>query len=384
MRAAPLLLLILSERVFAGFVPLSSSNGWHIHHTPASDFRHYSPPSRTTTSTTSSSPSSSSSTCLHAIGALAKKAKQVSLKEYVNGGISDDVMTIYKDMKAKMDSVDLLSASLGGPLQQSLTKRKGTITVIAEYKRKNSETDNGFINAQMYDPELLSPTFREFGASAIAVMADERMGGCTYADIATFVEEQRRAKNDVPGPVPVINNDLIIDELQVARSKAMRCAAVVIHLPMVGADDTRMLLRACRAADMEAIVAVSSHEQAQQAIDLGAQMISVIYVDGVEDKVKVVADLKIPNGRPVCTIANILARDNKQLQEVEEAWALRDKGYNAVWVGEALYKSGADFTEHPGAIIKAMKSKSSVKWASPKASSGRGEGAREYLGDILM
>jgi indole-3-glycerol phosphate synthase len=391
-KAAPFLLLLLSERVFAGFVPWStSSTGWHNNNHSTSHWRHYFA-SRTTTTTSSSScasSSSSSSTCLHAIGALAKKAKQVALKEYVNGGISDDVMTIYKDMKAKMDSVDLASSSPspGGPLQQSLTKRKGTITVIAEYKRKNSEMSSengGFINSQIYDPELLSPTFREFGASAIAVMADERMGGCTYDDIATFVEEQRRAKNKVPGPVPVINNDLIIDELQVARSKALRCAACVIHLPLVGANDTSMLLRACQAADIEAIVAVSSHEQAQQAIDLGAQMISVIYVDGVEDKVKVVADLNIHNDRPVCTIANILARDNKQLQEVEEAWALRDKGYNAVWVGEALYKSGADFTEHPGAIIKAMKSKSSVKWASPKASSGRGEGAREYLGDILM
>lgn len=379
MKAVPLLVLFLSERVFAGFVPSSSSTGWQNHY--ASDAIPYSP--RTTSTSTSSS--SSSSTCLFAIGALAKKAKQAALKEYVSGGISDDVMTIYKDMKSKMDSVDLSSssASSGGPLQQALTKRKGTITVIAEYKRKNSETENGFIN-QMFDPEVLSPTFREFGASAIAVMADERMGGCTYDDLAAFVEEQRRAKNEVPGPVPVINNDLVVDELQVARSKAMNCAACVIHLPMLGADDTSMLLRATKAAGIEAIVAVSSHEQAQQAIDLGAQMISVIYVDGVEDKVNVVKDLKIHEGRPVCTIANILAKNNKQLQEVEEAWALRDKGYNAVWVGEALYKSGADFTEHPGAIIKAMKSKSSVKWASPKASSGRGEGAREYLGDILM
>jgi indole-3-glycerol phosphate synthase len=31
-----------------------------------------------------------------------------------------------------------------------------------------------------------------------------------------------------------------------------------------------------------------------------------------------------------------------------------------------------------------MKAKSSVKYASPKARSGKGEGAREYLGDILM
>ena len=79
-----------------------------------------------------------------------------------------------------------------------------------------------------------------------------------------------------------------------------------------------------------------------------------------------------------------LARNDKQLQEIEEAWAVRDKGFNCVWVGEALYKEGSDATEHPGAIIKSMRSKSSLRFASPKASSGKGEGAREYLGDIMM
>jgi indole-3-glycerol phosphate synthase len=104
----------------------------------------------------------------------------------------------------------------------------------------------------------------------------------------------------------------------------------------------------------------------------------------VDDKVAVIDGLTIPDGQQVCTIANILTRNDKALQEIEEAWAVRDKGFNCVWVGEALYKSSSDLEEDPSAIIMSMKSKSSLKWASPKARSGRGEGAREYLGDILM
>ena len=306
-----------------------------------------------------------SSTSLYAIGALAKKAKQTDLKKYVEGGIDDSVMSVYKQMKAAMNDVDLSSQS-PGPLQEALTKRKGTITVIAEFKRRNSEAENGYIKTEIFAPELLSPVFREYGASACAVMADERMGGCTYNDLAVMIEEQRRAKNEVPGPIPVINNDLVIDELQVARSAAMGCVACVINLAINGPDDTATLLKASKAANVEAIVAVSSAEEVQQAVDLGARMISIIQVDGVDGKVDVVKDLVVPDGQQVCTIANILARNNKALQEIEEAWALRDKGFNAVWVGEALYKSGADFSESPGAIIRSMKSKSSVKWASPK------------------
>jgi len=107
-------------------------------------------------------------------------------------------------------------------------------------------------------------------------------------------------------------------------------------------------------------------------------------VAAIDDKVAVVDDLQVPEGQQICTIASIMARNDNQLQEIEEAWALRDKGFNCAWVGDALYKGGSDSTENPGAIIKSMKSKSSLKWASPKASTGRGEGAREYLGDIMM
>jgi len=70
--------------------------------------------------------------------------------------------------------------------------------------------------------------------------------------------------------------------------------------------------------------------------------------------------------------------------QVEYAWRLRDLGYNAVWVSDCLFKGGQDETEHAGAVIKAMIAKTSLKFGNVKSRSGRGEGAREYLGDIMM
>jgi indole-3-glycerol phosphate synthase len=290
-----------------------------------------------------------------------------------------------EQLKIIKDAGDSDSVELGtgepGPLQQMLTRRKGTITLIAEYKRKIDGA--GYID-DVFDPEILSPTFREFGASSIAVMADERMGGCNYKDLAAFIEEQRRAMNEVPGPLMVINNDLIVDEIQIARTAAIGAKGVVLTLNVIGEELTSELLKAAKAVDIEAIVAVFNKDEAQTAVNLGARILVVTNVEGAEDKSAVIEGLKIPEGQQVCTIANILARKNKQLEEIEEAWVCRDKGFNAVWVSDALYKAGADATEHPGAIIKGMLAKSSVRWASPKARSGKGEGAREYLGDILM
>jgi len=316
-------------------------------------------------------------TSLFAIGVLARKAKEADIRKAIQAGVPDDVMEYYKRIQAANDNDSSYVPAPPGPLQQVLTRRKGTITIIAEYKRK-LDGQSGFVS-DVFDPEILSPTFREFGAAAIAVMADERMGGCTYNDLERFVEEQRRARNEVPGSVLVVNNDLIVDELQVAQTAAIGVSAIVITLAVVGPQKCLDLLKASQAVGVEAIVAISSKEEAQTAVNMGARIVSVVNVQGAEEKAACVEGLD----DSVTTIANILCQDNAQMMEIEEAWICRDKGFNCAWVSDALYK-GTDSTEHPGAIIKSMAAKSSVKWASVKARNGKGEGAREYLGDILM
>ncbi|KAG7351714.1 indole-3-glycerol phosphate synthase [Nitzschia inconspicua] len=327
----------------------------------------------------------STHTALFAVSALVRKAKEAELRNYIQeNGIDDEIkvycQTIQEALKSDPSVVKV--EEVVGPLQERLTRRKGTLTVIAEFKRKLF--DSGYVRPEDFVPELLSSEFREFGAQGIAVLADERMGGCNYDDLAMFAEEQRRSKMEVPGPVPVINSDVIVDEFQIARTKAAGAAAVVLNLDLLGADDLKKMLTASRALELEAIVAVSSKEQAQQAIDMGARMISVVNVPGAEAKTEIVSGLTIPEGATVTKIANILHRADKGLGEVEEAWECRDKGFHCAWVSDALYKAGNSASEHPGAIIKSMSAKSSVRWASPVAKSGRGEGAREYLGDILM
>lgn len=327
-----------------------------------------------------SSSCTTSSTSLKAIGVLARKAKEADIRKYCEEGVPDDVMEEYKKIKANAESP--VDTSTVGPLQAALTKRKGTISVIAEYKRK---IENGGFIDEIFDPEILSPSFREFGANGIAVMADERMGGCSYGDLDDFILEQSSARGDMPGPVAVINNDLIVDEVQIARSAVAGAAAVTVALGVVGGGEKLVgFLRAAQACGMETIVAVGSKEEAQEAVGLGARIISIVGVEGPEAKHECIEGLDIPEGEQVCTIANIGALNDKSMGEIEEAWICRDNGFNCCWISDALYKSGMDASEHPGAILKSMTAKSSVKWASPKARSGKGEGAREYLGDILM
>ena len=282
-------------------------------------------------------------------------------------------------MKSATPSSD---AFVAGPLQTALTRRKGTITIIAEYKRKFDE-NAGFIT-EILDPDILSSTFREGGAAAVAVMADDRTGGCSYEDLKIVAKEQESNRGNVPGPLPIISSDLIIDELQVALSSLSGASAVLISFGVVGEERLKDLLNDCKAAGMESIVSVLNKEECEAAVAAGARMICASGMEGVDNKFAVFEGVTAPNDEPICKIAAVLARDNKLLEEVEEVWMLRDKGFQAVWVSDALYKAGNDPLEHPGAIISSMKAKSSVKYASARVKTGKGEGAREYLGDIMM
>ncbi len=339
-------------------------------------------------------------TSLGAIGVFVRKAKEADVRRYREGGPPESVLSLLRridDARVGVDPDAPVGAPPGevGRLQSLLTKRRGTISIIAEYKR--SLSGSGFLT-DVPSPELLSPVFREFGASAVAVLADERSGGCTYDDVRAVAAEQDGAAGEVPGPLPVISSDIVVDEVQIARAKDAGASAVTITLGIVGAAAARRLVGAASALGMESIVVVSTPEEAVSAVsECGASIVCVSgTVDGAESKRDVASPILLPppaasssapgvgGGTPVCVIASVLARGNKALEEVEEAWTLRDYGFHSVWVSDALYKAGNDPVEHPGAIISSMRAKSSVKYASPKARSGKGEGAREYLGDIMM
>jgi len=311
------------------------------------------------------------SSSLHAIGALAKKAKEADLRQFVADGGLDDLKQYLPLLKEPLPDTPVTT------LQDALTRRRGTLTVIAEYRRKSEFTVTGTIK-DSYAAELLSTTFREAGVSAIAVLADERMGGCTVDDLSFFCADQRRAQYEVTGPVPVISSDLIVDTVQLLQAKHAGAAAVLVQANVVGNDALPEFVQNAAKLSLECIVGVYNNDQAQAAVAAGARLL-LVHGQDLDEKLACIANVP----ETVCKIAYLYAKNDSGLSEIEDGWAVRDQGFQCAWIADALYKSGLE-TEHPAAIIRSLKSKSSLKWASPIASHGRGEGAKEYLGDIMM
>eukprot|EP00957_Ditylum_brightwellii_P000981 78448-Ditylum_brightwellii.AAC.1 len=102
-------------------------------------------------------------------------------------------------MKSGLNSVSLDGEV--GPFQQVLTKCKGTVSLIAKYKQHLIDDEAGYID-KIFSPKIMSPTFCKFGATVLAIVADESVGSCTYDDVAMFVKKQNKTQGEVPGPLP--------------------------------------------------------------------------------------------------------------------------------------------------------------------------------------
>jgi len=126
------------------------------------------------------------------------------------------------------------------------------------------------------------------------------------------------------------------------------------------------------------IVQVNNEEEIKEAVEMGAEMI------GIKALTERLVELYSHIPETALSIAFLDRYSDEGLAEVEDAWNLRTLGYSTVWVGDVIYKGGMDLHEGTKALIKALIAKSSVTWGRAKGKSGKGEGAKEYLGTILM
>eukprot|EP00957_Ditylum_brightwellii_P186680 14214248-Ditylum_brightwellii.AAC.1 len=111
-----------------------------------------------------------------------------------------------------------------------------------------------------------------------------------------FVEEQTNEQGKIPGPLPVISSNLIVDELQLAKVAVVGTKAVTFTLGVMSAEKVPFYLKAVKTLDIEVIVNVSTAKQAQKEVDAGTMRICVAGVDGADYKKAVITDLNVLEG----------------------------------------------------------------------------------------
>ncbi|KAA8493996.1 Indole-3-glycerol phosphate synthase [Porphyridium purpureum] len=272
---------------------------------------------------------------------------------------------------------------------KALSKRSGTLSVIAEIKRRSPS--KGKIGEIKY-PAALARTYYDGGASCISVLTDGPGFGGTLDDLRAVVKEMEKERGNYPPPCPVIRKDFTIDEIQIAEAAEAGASAVLLIVAALG-ERTKELLDATHAYGLDALVEVHDEKDLEIAIKAGAELIGVNNRDLRTFNVSLETSERL---RSLMPEGKILVAESG-ISDPGDAWLLRDMGYNAILVGEALVlaaeqsayqKTGyasTSFNQCKG-MLRAFRSKASTEFASPTEAmfQGADEGAKETLGELAM
>lgn len=266
---------------------------------------------------------------------------------------------------------------------------QGTITVIAEIKRRSPS--KGHI-ANIKNPANLSRAYYDAGAAAISVLTDLEGFGGTLEDLRAVAKQQAKFKGSFPGPCPILRKDFVIDQVQIAEAASAGASAVLLIVAALGKERTQQLLHDAHSMGLDALVEVHDETELNIALDVGADIIGINnrnlhdFTVSLENSFRLVS--LIPDG--------IVKVAESGISDCLDVWKLRDAGFNAVLVGEALVKANensatdsngytAGFNEAKG-LISAYKKKGSVEFGNAESAAffGKGEGASERLGELSI
>jgi indole-3-glycerol phosphate synthase len=263
------------------------------------------------------------------------------------------------------------------PFTKSILNRYNTVSVMAEHNKK---ARTGFILG-LPPPEIMGGLLRDAGAKAIIVSLDKRFGGSTTEEFYRLCKEQNQARLFTPGPIPIVWNDYLVDDIQIVYAAALGAAAVTLDLEVL-ADDLQQKVETCKKYKLEPIALIKSLEEGNAAIAAGVKVLCLRNMNA-----QGFLDLRsqLPNSTDLVYIARLRAEvDFSIYTEIDIAWLLRDYGFHCVWPSpEALY---ATTVSDIYANVMALKAKASREFLSPRQflMDRNKEGAKEFLGNIYF
>lgn len=198
------------------------------------------------------------------------------------------------------------------------------LAVIAEIKRRSPSKGN--LNATL-NPAHIAKIYEQSGASCLSVLTDEKYFGGSKSDLMAA----RGAS-----VLPVIRKDFTVSLSDVCDARLMGADCILLIAAALSRSELSEFHQLSHDVGLEVLVEVHDENELEEALDVGAHLIGVNQRDLTtfavdHTRAQRLAAL-IPSG--VVKVAESGVRDH------DDARALRDAGYDAVLVGEALITSG--------------------------------------------
>lgn len=196
--------------------------------------------------------------------------------------------------------------------------------LIAEVKR--ASPSKGEL-ASITNPKMLAAKYQEGGADLISVLTEERRFKGSIADLVSV-----RSAVDLP----VLRKDFIVTEFQVFESRILGADLILLIVAGLSNSQLKDFYQLSIELGMDVLVEIHDLNEAERAIEIGAQIIGVNSrnLKTLEVSQKVFESIlpELPNDLVKVAESGISTREQVALVE--------SLGANAVLIGESLVKAG--------------------------------------------
>jgi indole-3-glycerol phosphate synthase len=209
----------------------------------------------------------------------------------------------------------------------------GDPAVIAEIKK--ASPSRGVIREQ-FDPPAIAASYARAGAACLSVLTDAKY----FQGADEYLVAARAACR-----LPVLRKEFILDEYQVAQSRALGADAILLIVAAL--DDARLAaLHACaRGYGLDVLVEVHGAAELERALALPDAILGINNRNLRTFEVSLQATIallpRIPEGRLVVTESGIVAQ--------RDVLQMRRRGVHAFLVGEAFMRA-----PDPGAALTTL------------------------------
>ena len=208
------------------------------------------------------------------------------------------------------------------------------LAVISEIKRRSPS--KGALNVGL-DPAQWAAAYAAGGATCLSVLTDEAHFGGSAEDLSA-------ARAAVT--LPVIRKDFTVAASDVADARLMGADCVLLIVAALDDIELRDFHDLAAELGLDALVETHDEAEVERALAVGATLIGVNQRDLVTFEVDTARAVRVGAVIP----ASVVRVAESGVEGPEDAAVLREAGYDAVLVGEALVRSG-----DPAAAVAALR-----------------------------
>jgi indole-3-glycerol phosphate synthase len=254
----------------------------------------------------------------------------VSVLEDIVDGVRADLAE--RESVLPFDALKKRAAEASPALDAMAALRESGIGVIAEVKRRSPA--KGAL-AEIPDPAALARDYADGGARVISVLTEQRRFGGSFADLDAV-----RSAVDIP----VLCKDFVVSPYQVHEARLYGADMVLLIVAALEQNALVALLDRVESLGMTALVEIHNAEEADRALEAGAQVIGVNARNLHNLEVDRDVFSRLAPGLPM----DVFKIAESGVRGPGDLMSYAGHGADAVLVGEGLVASG----DPKGALVK--------------------------------